>query len=126
VVASLPTRMRHDINRVEELSYDLKIQEVMTVKSYSTASPEMSLSEVLEYCASTASPAFPLLEDGELVGVISIEDIVRAMEKNDLTETVGQYMTRNLITVASYDTIVKAMQTFRRKQCWPPAGYGRK
>ncbi len=101
----------HDINRVEELSYDLKIQEVMT-KKVCTASPEMSLSEVLEILRINRISGVPVVEDNELVGVISIEDIVRAMERNDLTEAVGQYMTRNLVTVTSYDTIVKAMQTF--------------
>ena len=37
----------HDISRVEELSYDLKIREVMTA-DVKTATPEMTLSRVLE------------------------------------------------------------------------------
>ena len=37
----------HEINRVEELSYDLKIREVMTA-ALKTASPDMPLSQVLE------------------------------------------------------------------------------
>lgn len=101
----------HEINRVEELSYDLKIQEVMT-KDLCTASPEMSLSDVLELLRINRISGVPVVQDEQLVGVLSIEDIVRAMERNDLTETVGQYMTRSLVTVKSYDTIVKAMQTF--------------
>lgn len=105
----------HDINRVEELSYDLKIHEVMT-KKICTASPEMSLSDVLEILRINRISGVPVVEDDKLVGVLSIEDVVRAMERNDLTETVGQYMTRNLVTVASYDTIVKAMQTFAERR----------
>lgn len=101
----------HEINRVEELSYDLKIHEVMT-KNLHTARPEMSLSDMLEMLRMNRISGAPVVEDDKLVGVISIEDIVRAMQRNDLTETVGQYMTRELVTVASYDSIFKAMQTF--------------
>lgn len=101
----------HEINRVEELSYDLKIHEVMT-KDLHTARPEMSLSDMLEMLRMNRISGAPVVEDDKLVGVISIEDIVRAMQRNDLTETVGQYMTRELVTVASYDSIFKAMQTF--------------
>ena len=101
----------HEINRVEELSYDLKIHEVMT-KDLHTARPEMSLSDMLEMLRINRISGAPVVEDDKLVGVISIEDIVRAMQRNDLTETVGQYMTRELVTVASYDSIFKAMQTF--------------
>ena len=101
----------HEINRVEELSYDLKIHEVMS-KNLHTASPEISLSDVLKILRVNRISGAPVVEDGKIAGVISIEDIVRAMQNNDLTETVGQYMTRNLVTVASYDSIYKAMQTF--------------
>lgn len=101
----------HEINRVEELSYDLKIREVMT-KELHTARPEMSLSDMLELLRLNRISGAPVVEDDKLVGVISIEDIVRALQRNDLTETVGQYMTRELVTVASYDSIFKAMQTF--------------
>lgn len=101
----------HEINRVEELSYDLKIHEVMS-KNLHTARSEMSLADMLEVLRINRISGAPVVDDGQLVGVISIEDIVRAMQRNDLTETVGQYMTRQLVTVFSYDSIVKAMQTF--------------
>ena len=104
----------HEINRVEELSYDLKIHEVMS-KSLHTASPDISLSDVLKILRINRISGVPVVEDEKLVGVISIEDIVRALQNNDLTETVGQYMTRDLVTVAGYDSIVKAMQTFSEK-----------
>ncbi|MBL8101829.1 MAG: CBS domain-containing protein [Anaerolineales bacterium] len=104
----------HEINRVEELSYDLKIHEVMS-KNLHTASPEISLSDVLKILRINRISGVPVVEDDKLVGVISIEDIVRAMQNNDLTETVAQYMTRELVTVASYDSIVKAMQTFTER-----------
>ena len=103
-----------EINRVEELSYDLKIHEVMS-KNLHTASPDISLSDVLKILRVNRISGVPVVEDEKLVGVISIEDIVRALQNNDLTETVGQYMTRELVTVSNFESIVKAMQTFAEK-----------
>jgi len=108
-------RDANEINRVEELSYDLKVRDVMTTKVRST-NPQGSLFDVLEILRLNRISGLPVVQDDELVGVISIEDIVHAMEKNDLTEMVGQYMSRTLSTVATYDSIYKAMQTFAEKK----------
>ena len=99
------------INRVEELSYDLKVHEVMTA-NLKIASPEMPLSKVLEILRINHISGVPVVQDDELIGILSLEDIVRAMQKNELSAPVSQYMTSKLITVASYDSIVSAMQKF--------------
>jgi CBS domain-containing protein/anti-sigma regulatory factor (Ser/Thr protein kinase) len=104
----------HEINRVEELSYDLKTRDVMT-NILRTASPDMPLSKVLDILRISRISGLPVLEDGSLVGIVSLEDIVRAMEKNDLVAPTSQYMTRDVVTVASYDSIVQAIRTFTEK-----------
>ncbi|MGZ9235228.1 MAG: CBS domain-containing protein [Anaerolineales bacterium] len=104
----------HEINRVEELSYDLKTHDVMTT-TLRTASPEMRLSQVLDLLRINRISGVPVLEDGNLVGIISLEDVVRGMEKNDLAAPISQYMTREVVTVASYDSIVKALRIFTEK-----------
>jgi anti-sigma regulatory factor (Ser/Thr protein kinase)/predicted transcriptional regulator len=72
----------------------------------------MPLSKVLEILRVRRISGVPVLQGSRLVGILSIEDIVRAMEKNELFAPVSQYMTRKLITVTSYDSIVKALQAF--------------
>ena len=104
----------HEINRVEELSYDLKIREVMTT-ALRTASPDMPLSQVLEILRIHRISGLPVVEEDRLIGILSLEDIVRAMQKNDLAATASQYMTREVVTVASYESIVKALRTFTEK-----------
>jgi CBS domain-containing protein/anti-sigma regulatory factor (Ser/Thr protein kinase) len=104
----------HEINRVEELSYDLKTRDVMSA-SVRTASPEMPLSKVLDILRIHRISGVPVLEEGNLVGILSLEDIVRAMAKNDLAATTGQYMTRDVVTIATYDSIVKAIRTFTER-----------
>jgi CBS domain-containing protein/anti-sigma regulatory factor (Ser/Thr protein kinase) len=105
----------HDISRVEELSYDLKIREVMTA-DVKTATPEMPLSKVLEILRLNRISGLPVVENDKLAGVLSLEDIVRALQKNDLSAPTSQYMTRDVVTVASYDSIVNAISTFTEKQ----------
>jgi CBS domain-containing protein/anti-sigma regulatory factor (Ser/Thr protein kinase) len=104
----------HEINRVEELSYDLKIREVMTT-ALRTASPDMPLSQVLEILRINRISGLPVVEDGKLVGILSLEDIVRALQKNDLDATASQYMTREVVTVTNYESIVKALRTFTER-----------
>ena len=77
-----------------------------------TASPEMPLAKVLEILRVNRISGVPVMQDGQIIGILSLEDIVRAMEKNELSAPVSQYMTKKLITVASHDSIVKAIQTF--------------
>jgi CBS domain-containing protein/anti-sigma regulatory factor (Ser/Thr protein kinase) len=108
-------RDAHEISRVEELSYDLKIREVMTT-ALRAASPEMLLSQVLEILRVHRISGLPVVEAENLVGIVSLEDIVRAMQKNDLAAPCKQYMTRDVVTVRSYDSIVKAIRTFTEKQ----------
>jgi CBS domain-containing protein/anti-sigma regulatory factor (Ser/Thr protein kinase) len=101
----------HEINRVEELSYDLKIREVMTA-DLKTASPDMPLSKVLDILRINRISGLPVVENDRLVGILSLEDIVRALQKNDLAAPTRQYMTREVVTVASFDSIVNAIRTF--------------
>ena len=105
----------HDISRVEELSYDLKIREVMTA-DVKTATPEMPLSKVLEILRLNRISGLPVVENDRLAGVLSLEDIVRALQKNELSAPTSQYMTREVVTIANYDSIVNAISTFTEKQ----------
>ena len=103
-----------EISRVEELSYDLKTRDVMST-ALRTASPEMPLSKVLDILRIHRISGVPVVDDENMVGILSLEDIVRAMEKNDLAATTSQYMTREVVTVASYDSIVEALRIFAEK-----------
>lgn len=104
----------HEINRVEELSYDLKIREVMTA-DLKSATPQMPLSKVLDILRIHHISGVPVVEGDNLIGILSLEDIVRAMQNNDLSAPTSQYMTRDVVTVNSYDSIVKAIRTFTEK-----------
>jgi CBS domain-containing protein/anti-sigma regulatory factor (Ser/Thr protein kinase) len=100
-----------EISRVEELSYDLKISDVMT-SAVKSVSSKMRLGSVLEILRVGRISGVPVQDDGQLAGVLSIEDIVRAMEKDELSAPVSKYMSANVVSVNAYDPVVKALETF--------------
>ena len=54
-----------DISRVEELSYDLKVNETMT-REVTTVSPDMQLSEVMEILRIGRISGVPVQDNGKL------------------------------------------------------------
>lgn len=102
-----------DITRVEELAYDLKISDVMT-KNVQTVSPLNTMADLLELLRQFRISGTPVLENGELIGVVSLEDVIRAMRDNDLASPVHKYMTFKVITANSFDPVVEALEQFSR------------
>jgi len=56
----------------------------------STATPELPLSKVLDLLRVNRISGLPVVENENLVGILSLEDIVRALQKNDLSAPTGQ------------------------------------
>ena len=81
-------RDANKISRVEELAYELKVYEVMTAE-LQTASPDMPLSKVLEILRVNRISGVPVVQDDQLAGILSIEDIVRAISSADIALSVG-------------------------------------
>ena len=100
-----------EISRVEELSYDLKVSETMT-SEVKSVSPDASLASVLEILRLGRISGVPVMENGQLVGILSIEDIVHAMQKNELAAPVRNYMSPKVVSVKIYDPVVKAIESF--------------
>jgi CBS domain-containing protein/anti-sigma regulatory factor (Ser/Thr protein kinase) len=100
-----------NISRVEELAYELKIDEVMT-KNPKTLTPVMRMSEVLDLFRTARISGAPVLENGELLGIISIEDIIKCLIVSDVDAPVEKYMTPNPITIMSTDPVVEGLKYF--------------
>jgi CBS domain-containing protein/anti-sigma regulatory factor (Ser/Thr protein kinase) len=111
----LTDRDAHEINRIEELSYDLKVREVM-VSNVITTSPDVPISKALELVRANRISGVPVVKHEALTGIISLEDIVRALQNNELDEPVEKYMTTDLVTVNTFDSIVEAIKIFTEKR----------
>jgi CBS domain-containing protein/anti-sigma regulatory factor (Ser/Thr protein kinase) len=102
-----------DITRVEELSYDLKIGDVMT-REIKLANESMKMAEFLDLLRQERISGAPVVSGDKLIGIVSLEDLVRSMIACDLDSTVSNYMTRNVISVNSYDPVVSAIEKFTK------------
>ena len=99
------------ITRVEELGYELKVQEMMSDHPQ-IISPEMRMGDALELFRQESISGAPVVLNGELKGVISIEDMIRCLRANDMGSQVSDYMSENLITVRATDPVVEALKEF--------------
>lgn len=102
-----------DITRIEELSYDLRIFEVMSREVF-TLTPTQTMRDGIELLRIKRISGAPVVENGNLVGVISTEDLMRALTQNDLESPIRKYMSANVISVKSYEPVVKALEMFAR------------
>jgi CBS domain-containing protein/anti-sigma regulatory factor (Ser/Thr protein kinase) len=103
------------ITRVEELAYDLKVRDVMST-DLKTITPHGSMRDVLEQLRQTRISGLPVVSEGKLCGVVSLEDLIRAMQTNDLDSPISKYMSSNLIVIRDNEAAVEAIETFTRKK----------
>ncbi len=100
-----------NITRVEELAYELSIGEVMT-KNVITLSPEQTMREALDIFKKYGISGAPVTIEGNLVGIISIEDMIRSLRDGRIDLSVADYMTADVITTRNTDQVVEALKIF--------------
>jgi CBS domain-containing protein/anti-sigma regulatory factor (Ser/Thr protein kinase) len=100
-----------DITRAEELAYELKVSEVMTTNPL-TVTEDLHMDEVLDMFRAQRISGAPVLQNGKLVGVISLEDLINCLRKSDSRSFVAKYMTAKLITIRPTDPVIEALKLF--------------
>jgi CBS domain-containing protein/anti-sigma regulatory factor (Ser/Thr protein kinase) len=113
-VSKTPT----ELTRVQELVYELKIEQVMT-KNVITVTPDCSIQDLKEILRVKRISGVPVVEGERLVGIISIEGLIRSLEQGELSATVVEKMTTQVQTVRADESVVSAVNLFAR------FGYGR-
>lgn len=99
------------ITRVEELAYELKIAEVMT-RDVKVVTPDVKMADLLELLRQARISGAPVVLNGELVGIISIEDLIRSLRQGDVGSPVEKYMTPRVRTVRAIDPVIEALKVF--------------
>ncbi len=107
-----------EVTKLQELIYELKIEQVMTPEVI-TVSPGDSMRHLKEVLRVNRISGVPVVGDGELAGVISIEDLIKALENGHIDATVGERMTTAVQTVFADESIIQAVNKFAR------LGFGR-
>ena len=109
---------QQDISIISELMYQLKVRDVMT-ENIHTVAPENTLREVQAVMREKKISGVPVASDGKLVGIISLDDIIRALDFGEMDSTAEDKMTREVQTVGVGVSVIKAIDEM--EQC----GFGR-
>jgi CBS domain-containing protein/anti-sigma regulatory factor (Ser/Thr protein kinase) len=100
-----------NITRAEELAYELKVNSVMA-KPPITVTPETKMEDTLELFRSKRISGAPVVNNENLIGIISIEDLIRCLQKNDLSSPVSNYMSTNVYSIHGNDPVIEALKLF--------------
>ena len=97
--------------KIQELIYELPIERVMK-KGVIRVSPETSMTELKEVLRINRISGVPVLDGNQLVGVISIEDLIKALVEGDVEAPVRKRMTTRMISVRENESVVEAVKKF--------------
>ncbi len=107
-----------EVSRLQELVYELEIQEVMR-RDVITVTPQTSMREFKELLRLKRISGTPVVEEERLMGIISLEDLIKALEQGEMDATVGQKMTSQIETLYADESVMQAVNRMAR------FGYGR-
>ncbi|MEJ5228471.1 MAG: CBS domain-containing protein [Pseudothermotoga sp.] len=111
--------MEKVLDRVQSYFIDMPITEVMNHNVISVR-PDRTLRQVKEILRIKRISGLPVVDNQRrLVGIVSIEDIIKALEGGYIDDTVENRMTRNVISIRSDTTLKDVVEIFEK---WP---YGR-
>jgi anti-sigma regulatory factor (Ser/Thr protein kinase)/predicted transcriptional regulator len=77
-------------------------------------SPDLKMGEALDTFQKDRISGAPIIEDDALIGIISIEDLIRSLREGRLDLVVRDYMTKDVVSVHEFDPVVEALKTFSR------------
>lgn len=81
-----------------ELVYRLKVRDIMTAPVHGCAA-EDSMRSVQLNMREQGMSGMPVLDDQRLIGIVSMDDVIRALDESRIEEPVSQWMTRNVIVL---------------------------
>jgi CBS domain-containing protein len=104
-------QVAENITRTEELAYELKISEVMT-RDVKALTPDMPMQEVVDLFRQARISGAPVIDGQTLVGIVSMEDLIRCLCASDLDSAASKYMTPEPFIVSSLDPVIEALKVF--------------
>lgn len=104
--------------KTQELLYELKIGEVMG-RDLITVRPDMTMSQLRDILRDHRISGVPVLDGDALVGIVSIEDLIRWLSAGGEDCTIAAEMTKEPVCLYADQPLVHAIKRFDE------SGYGR-
>jgi CBS domain-containing protein len=100
------------------LVYELRVRDAMS-KPPITAAPSDSLRTIQHLMKQHRFSGVPITNNGTLLGLVSIEDIINALDRGHINEPAAAHMTHNPVTLRDHYSLLRAVAEFDRH------GFGR-
>lgn len=101
------------IRLVHELMYQIKVREVMT-RDVISFPPTATFREIQLCLKKSRFSGTPIVSDGRLVGIVSIDDIITAFDHGVIDHPVHEFMTREVVTVPQNYSVIAASNLFHK------------
>lgn len=107
-----------EVTKVQELIYEMKVGQVM-VRDVITIGLDSRMSNLRNLLREKRISGVPVVDDDQLVGLVSIEDFIKCLADGNPDCFVEEQMSRDVKTLYDTDPLVHAVEEFERY------GYGR-
>lgn len=101
------------VTKAQELVYELRIRDAMT-KEVIAISPDKNIKDLRNLLRENRISGVPVMDKELMVGIISIEDLIKALAKNEMDAKVREKMTKNVITLYEDEPIINAVKKFNK------------
>jgi len=109
---------KRQVSLAQMLVFELRVRDAMTSPPI-TATATDSLRSIQNLMKAHRISGVPILADDVLAGIVSIEDIINALDSGHINEPVEPWMSRKIVTLRDHFSLVRAVAEFDRH------GYGR-
>lgn len=109
----VPAAPPKEITRVQELTYELKVADVMTADIV-TVSPGETMNELREILRTKRISGAPVVTGDQLVGIVSIEDLIRCLADGEMDASIAEKMHQEVETLYVDEPLIHAVSKFDR------------
>jgi CBS domain-containing protein/anti-sigma regulatory factor (Ser/Thr protein kinase) len=102
------------ITKFEELVYTTRIETVMATNVI-VLSPNMSMAEVKDLMIAKRISGSPVVQDDKIIGIVSMSDVITAMEQGTMNSIVSEIMTVPVRTVSKDASVMEAVNNLGRQ-----------
>ena len=106
-------RRLQQIHKVQELVYELKIRDAVD-QEVCTISKDTKMSEVRTILRGKKITAAPVLDENNLIGIVSVEDYINWLQEGIKDVPVPDRMSRDVVTIYDDEPLVDAIKNFEQ------------
>jgi CBS domain-containing protein/anti-sigma regulatory factor (Ser/Thr protein kinase) len=101
------------VGKAQELVYELRVERAMTT-TVVTVTPDDTVEHLRNILREQKISGAPVVDKGTLVGIISIEDLIRALAEGTMKATIGEKMSTSVVALCADEPLVQALNQFAR------------